>query len=99
MRIELEFNDSHNKLKVFNFGIDNSLKLNPMLGGFVSCLTLFFLSFLKEVRRHFLATKNRCFHGGGEFSVPRGCDDLIIIVGSILIVHDGIRCRSMGRNL
>ena len=48
---------------------------------------------------HFLATKNRRFHGGGEFSVPRGCDDLIIIVRSILIVHDGIRCRSMGRNL
>ena len=48
---------------------------------------------------HFLATKNRRFHGGGKFSVPRGCDDLIIIVGSILIVHDGIRCRSMGRSL
>lgn len=24
---------------------------------------------------HFLATKNRRFHGGGEFSVPRGCND------------------------
>lgn len=48
--IELEFNDSHNKLKVFNFGIDNSLKLNPMLGGFVSCLTfvLFFICIQKN---------------------------------------------------
>ena len=53
--IELEFNDSHNKLKVFNFGIDNSLKLNPMLGGFVSCLTfvfLFLFVFRKENKKY-----------------------------------------------
>lgn len=43
---------------------------------------------------HFLATKNRRFHGGGEFSVPRGCNQLIRVVGGVFVLAN---IKALGR--
>lgn len=54
-KIEIQFEQSYNELEIYNFSVDNSLKVNPLLGGFVSSV-VFIFSFLyvfrNENKRH-----------------------------------------------
>lgn len=54
-KIIIEFEKSHNGLTVFNFGIDNSMKMNPLIAGFTTCAVfvfLFLLIFRKENKKY-----------------------------------------------